>query len=268
MALIMKLLYIFLSILLVRILDLSANGMSNDDLANLLNIVQDMELDHQKRIKANPIQFLEEIKALLEAEKNNLLMHVNKKISIPDGYKPTDLVYLKDFKELKGIGKEDLRLRKILIEDLIRFVNKARENGLTIKIVSAYRTEEYQKFLFKHNVKTYGLKAAERQSAMPNHSQHQLGTAVDFIKIDDNLLDTKTGKWIYENSSKYGFSLSYPKDYEKETGYKAEPWHYMYIGKQACGIQEKYFNNLQHKLLKFWNKHKIAISDLIQKYIS
>ncbi|WKC58133.1 M15 family metallopeptidase [Borrelia sp. P9F1] len=262
----MRLLCIFLSTLLIHCLNLQAVGVSNQDLSILLNIVQGMELDHQKQIRANPIQFLEEIKTLLEAEKNGLLIQVNKKISIPREYKPTDLVYLKAFKELKGIGKEDLQLRKILIEDLIDFVNKARENGLTIKIVSAYRTEEYQRFLFKHNVKTYGLKVAERQSAMPNHSQHQLGTAIDFMKIDDNLLDTKSGKWIYENSVKYGFSLSYPKHYEKETGYKAEPWHYMYIGKPACSIQEKYFNNLQHKLLKFWNEHKIEISNLIQKY--
>ena len=162
--------------------------------------------------------------------------------------------------------EKSLRLRKILIDDLISFIREARKNGFTIKIVSAYRTEEYQKFLFEHNVKTYGLKVAEKQSARPNHSQHQLGTAIDFIKIDDNLLETKAGKWIYENSLKYGFSLSYPKTYEKETGYKSEPWHYMYIGKQACIIQEKYFNNLQYKLLKFWNEHKIEISNLIQKY--
>ncbi|UER67744.1 M15 family metallopeptidase [Borrelia sp. BU AG58] len=263
----MSLLCIFL-LLLTQGLNLQASSMSNKDLASLLNIVQDMELNYRKQIKTNPIQFLEEIKPLLVAEKNSLLIHVNKKIPIPRGYSPPDLVYLKDFKELKDIGKKGLQLRKILIDDLISFVKKARENGLTIKIVSAYRTEEYQRFLFEHNVQNYGLKIAEKQSAVPNHSQHQLGTAIDFIKIDDNLLDTKPGKWIYENSLKYGFSLSYPKGYEKETGYKSEPWHYMYIGKQACRIQEKYFNNLQHKFLKFWNEHKTEISNLIKKYTS
>lgn len=132
--------------------------------------------------------------------------------------------------------------------------------------MSAYRTREYQKFLFEHNVKTYGLKLAKIQSAIPDHSQHQLGTTIDFIQIDDNLLNTKAGKWLYENSFKHGFSLSYPKDHEIETGYKSEPWHYMYIGKQACILQKKYFNNLQYKLFKFWHEHKKELSTLIQKY--
>ncbi|AHH08556.1 D-alanyl-D-alanine metallocarboxypeptidase [Borrelia anserina BA2] len=132
--------------------------------------------------------------------------------------------------------------------------------------MSAYRTREYQKFLFEYNVKTYGLNIAKIQSASPDHSQHQLGTTIDFINIDDNLLNTKAGKWLYDNSSKYGFSLSYPKNHKGETGYKAEPWHYMYIGKQACILQKKYFNNLQYKLLTFWNEHKKELSKLIQKY--
>ncbi|QMU99347.1 D-alanyl-D-alanine carboxypeptidase family protein [Borrelia sp. A-FGy1] len=262
----MKLLYIFLLMCLVHILILQAINISKQDLESMLNIVKEIDPSLQKQIIKTPITFLKEIKPLLEAEKNNLLLQVNKKFPIPEGYKPTDLVYLKDFKELKDIGKKSLKLRKILIEDLINLIKEASKNGFAIKIVSAYRTKEYQKFLFEHNVKTYGLKLAEKQSAMPNHSQHQLGTAIDFVEINDNLLDTKVGKWIYENSSKYGFSLSYPKNYEKETGYKSEPWHYMYIGKQACIIQKKYFNNFQYKFLKFWNEHKIEISDLIQKY--
>ncbi len=65
-----------------------------------------------------------------------------------------------------------------------------------------------------------------------------MGTAIDFINLDDNLLNTKEGKWLYENSLKYGFSLSYPKGHEIETGYKAEPWHYLYIGPKPCLIQK------------------------------
>ncbi|WP_445436056.1 M15 family metallopeptidase [Candidatus Borreliella tachyglossi] len=264
----MKLFYIFLSIFLINNCVLEANEIQSQDLEILLEVTKNLDAPYRKQIKENPIQFLAEIKPLLEAEKNKLLILVNKKIPIPKGYQPKDLVYLKDFQELKDIGKKSLMLRKVLINDLISLVKDARENGFSIKIVSAYRTEEYQKFLFEHNVTTYGLKAAEQQSARPNHSQHQLGTAMDFMKIDDNLLNTKAGKWIYENSSKYGFSLSYPKNHERDTGYKSEPWHYMYIGKQACIIQEKYFNNLQYKLLEFWNEHKKEISNLIQKYTS
>ncbi|WP_421622642.1 M15 family metallopeptidase [Borrelia sp. MN22-0132] len=262
----MRALNIFSIILLVNNLTLQTNTISREDLKRLFKTIKILDKSYQKQIKEKPIQFIKELKPLLEAEKNDLLIFVNKKIPIPKGYNPTDLVYLKDFKELKNIGKKSLKLRKILINDLTNLIKAGRENGLQIKIVSAYRTREYQKFLFEHNVKTYGLKLAKIQSAIPDHSQHQLGTTIDFIQIDDNLLNTKSGKWLYENSLKHGFSLSYPKDHEIETGYKSEPWHYMYIGKQACILQKKYFNNLQYKLLKFWNEHKKEISNLIQKY--
>ncbi|WP_024654850.1 M15 family metallopeptidase [Borrelia hispanica] len=245
---------------------LEANQISKQDFQILLNIIKTLDQVHQKQIKEQPISFIQELKPLIKAEENNLLILVNKKIPIPKGYNPTDLVYLKNFKELKNIGKENFKLRKILINDLIDLINEGKNNGLQIKIISAYRTKEYQNFLFKYNVKTYGIKSAQIQSAISNHSQHQLGTTIDFINTDDNLLNTKEGKWLYENSSKYGFSLSYPQKHEKETGYKAEPWHYMYIGKQACTLQKKYFNNLQYKFLEFWNNHKKELLKLIQKY--
>ncbi|AHH06646.1 D-alanyl-D-alanine metallocarboxypeptidase [Borrelia crocidurae DOU] len=257
---------IFLVSNLINNPSLEANTISKQDFQTLLNIIKTLDQVHQKQIKEQPISFIQELKPLFEAEENNLLILVNKKIPIPKGYNPTDLVYLKNFKELKNIGKENLKLRKILINDLIDLINAGKKNGLQIKIISAYRTKEYQNFLFKYNVKTYGIKSAQIQSAISNHSQHQLGTTIDFINTDDNLLNTKEGKWLYENSSKYGFSLSYPKKHEKETGYKAEPWHYMYIGKQACALQKKYFNNLQYKFLEFWNNNKKELLKLIQKY--
>lgn len=247
-------------------LSLLANNISKKDLEVLLKIAQAMNKECKNFIEKNPIQFLKEIKPLVDAEKNNLLTLINKKIPIPENYKIPDLVNIDDFEDLKNLGAKTIKVRKILIEDLIRLIKDAKKFGIEIKIKSAYRTQEYQKFLFDYNVKTYGRKVAETQSAIPGHSQHHMGTAIDFINIDDNLLNTKEGKWLYENSLKYGFSVSYPKGYETETGYKAEPWHYLYIGHKPCFIQKKYFNNLQHKLLKFWNQNKTNLINLIEKY--
>lgn len=247
-------------------LSLLANNISKKDLEVLLKIAQAMNKECKNFIEKNPIQFLKEIKPLVDAEKNNLLTLINKKIPIPENYKIPDLVNIDDFEDLKNLGAKTIKVRKILIEDLIRLIKDAKKFGIEIKIKSAYRTQEYQKFLFDYNVKTYGRKVAETQSAIPGHSQHHMGTAIDFINIDANLLNTKEGKWLYENSLKYGFSVSYPKGYETETGYKAEPWHYLYIGPKPCFIQKKYFNNLQHKLLEFWNQNKTNLINLIEKY--
>ncbi|AJY72559.1 M15 family metallopeptidase [Borreliella afzelii] len=247
-------------------LSLLANNISKKDLKILLKITKTINEQYKNFIEKNPIQFLKEIKPLVDAEKNNLLTLINKKIPIPENYKVLDLVNVNDFKDLKNIGAKTLRVRQILIKDLIQLIKDAKKIGIEIKIKSAYRTQEYQKFLFDYNVKTYGEKVAETQSAIPGHSQHHMGTAIDFINLDDNLLNTKEGKWLYENSLKYGFSLSYPKGHEIETGYKAEPWHYLYIGPKPCLIQKKYFNNLQYKLLEFWNHNKTNLINLIEKY--
>ncbi|AHH03579.1 D-alanyl-D-alanine metallocarboxypeptidase [Borrelia nietonii YOR] len=102
----MKSLNIFSLILLVNNFTLQANPISKQDLKILLQTIKTLDKSYQKQIKDNPIQFIKELKPLLEAEKNALLILVNKKIPIPREYNPTDLVYLKDFKKLKILEKK------------------------------------------------------------------------------------------------------------------------------------------------------------------
>ena len=71
-------------------------------------------------------------------------------------------------------------------------------------------------------------------SASPGHSQHQLGTAVDFTnaaasyEIWRPFGDTSASWWLRKHAPEYGFVLAYP--HGRETGYRWEPWHYRYIG--------------------------------------
>jgi D-alanyl-D-alanine carboxypeptidase len=73
-------------------------------------------------------------------------------------------------------------------------------------------------------------------SARAGHSQHQLGTVIDFStneigdKLGDEFSNTRASKWLSQNAHKYGFIISYPKGCENITGYKHESWHYRYIG--------------------------------------
>ena len=56
-----------------------------------------------------------------------------------------------------------------------------------------------------------------------------------------------------ENAYKYGFILRYPKNKKNITGFKYEPWHYRYVGKDVAKIIHE--NNITleeyHKRLKF-----------------
>ncbi|GIW08792.1 MAG: hypothetical protein KatS3mg060_3597 [Dehalococcoidia bacterium] len=67
-------------------------------------------------------------------------------------------------------------------------------------------------------------------SAKPGHSEHQLGTAIDFAsaengyELDESFANTREGKWLLANATRYGFVLSYPAGAESITGYAYEPW--------------------------------------------
>ena len=89
-------------------------------------------------------------------------------------------------------------------------------------------------------------------SARPGHSEHQLGTTLDFRSYGGsapwNYADwgrTKAGTWLRNNAWKYGFVLSYPKGKTAQTCYAYEPWHYRYVGRavaariHASGLTER-----------------------------
>ena len=90
---------------------------------------------------------------------------------------------------------------------------------------------------------------AERESARPGASQHQLGTAIDFGSITDAFAQTRAGKWLVAHAWEYGFSLSYPQGDEGITGYRYESWHYRFITKPGVLLQRRYFGNIQQYLL-------------------
>ena len=118
----------------------------------------------------------------------------------------------------------------------------AKKEGYTIRAVSTYRSFSYQKDLYSRYANNDGVKKADTYSARAGHSEHQTGLAVD---VDNNrevytsFGNTKEFTWMKNNAYKYGFILRYTKENEWITGYKDEPWHYRYVGKDiAKYIQE------------------------------
>ena len=151
------------------------------------------------------------------------------------------------------------RGRKLDVEKALQVMAKAAlEDGIKLLVSSTYRSYSYQEKLFARWVAIDGLEEAERESARPGTSQHQLGSAIDFGSITDDFDETSMGKWLYANASKYGWSLSFPKNYEDITGYRWECWHFRYIGVPACQMQRKWFGNVQQYMLEFidlWKKY-------------
>lgn len=204
----------------------------------------------------NPQEFLQDLHAVLQSEEDfpsddlSPFYLIDKKHTVSSDYIPKNLIPLKK-NELFDINKNNLSLRPEAYEALKKLAEAALKDGIKLTVSSTYRSYEYQKNLFDYWVSVDGLEEAERESARPGTSQHQLGLALDFAPVDDAFDETLEGKWVYENASKYGWSLSFPQGYEHVTGYRWECWHFRYIGKTAVDFQKKWFSNIQQFMIEF-----------------
>ncbi len=158
---------------------------------------------------------------------------VNKEIRLPDDYSiETDTV------------QGDYVMETTAAYFCRLMIEAAKEDGIELKVLSAYRTVKYQERLFERNIEsrmedgmTYDEAYADVSVniAPPGGSEHNAGLAVDIITKKDwdtytGFEDTKEFAWLVENGPDYGYILRYLKGKEDITGYIYEPWHFRYIG--------------------------------------
>lgn len=220
-----------------------------------------LNLPTKDLINANRSVFLNELTTLLQQDTDYLLVLVDKQHFLQEDYVPEDLVPLVKNSHY-AINRLDLSLRIPVEKALCVMANAAKNDGITLLVSSTYRSYQYQKGLYERNVKQLGKEVADRESAMPGASQHQLGTAIDFGSITDDFMYTAQGKWLSNNAHLYGFSLSFPQNYEHVTGYRFECWHYRYIGIEACRMQAKWFNNVQQYMMELIDAYEKALANL------
>lgn len=129
---------------------------------------------------------------------------------------------------------------------MVEMLGAAQRDGLSMAVVSSFRSYQEQYDLFNYYVRTIGQAEAERTSAHAGHSEHQLGTTADVsaASVGFDLLEsfgaTAEGKWLAANGWKFGFIVSYPAGKEAITGYAYEPWHVRFVGKAEAA---KVFNS-------------------------
>jgi zinc D-Ala-D-Ala carboxypeptidase len=210
----------------------------------------------RSRIEAAPARFAELLAAAVadRAADPMLLYRVDKGKALPEGYEPADLVAL-DGAGL-SVSKQGHRLRRPAFEAMKAMDAAARAGGVTLLVSSTYRSYDYQVEVFARNVKESGREAALMVSAEPGHSQHQLGTAIDFGSITDAFARTKAGRWLLANAPRFGFSLSFPEGMTAITGYSWESWHYRYVGKAAAAMADEFFAGAQRYALMFLEAYR------------
>ena len=164
---------------------------------------------------------------------SSILVLVNKSHALKSDYVPSDLVSIPSF--------PNLLLRQVAIDDFENLLAAAKLDNVYLIPYSTYRSYDYQKGLYEKYLKEDTQQVVDTYSARPGHSEHQTGLAIDirssshWYSLTDNDYD-----WMLNNSYKYGFIVRYPKDNSKITGYKEEPWHIRYLGRDiATKVHDK-----------------------------
>ena len=164
---------------------------------------------------------------------NDILAPLDKQHRLPADCVPPDLEELPG--AISAQGAQYMRTEALAA--LREMFDAARTDGFVLQVNSSFRSYQTQADTYNYWVQTYGKEQADRTSARPGHSEHQLGTTADVGargQFLEDFIGTAEADWLAENAWKYGFIISYPDGKEDITGYAYEPWHVRYVGKEVA----------------------------------
>ena len=166
-----------------------------------------------------------------DAEGNLFL--VNRQWMVSDTYEPSEL----DMSDVPGQVRKMRPEAAAALREM--FAACKEETGKTLLSVSGFRSYAKQDGLFQHKLRSVKKNKAKAMEyvAPPGASEHQTGLAMDIGQKHKETLEvsfakTEGGIWCRENCWRFGFILRYGEEWEEVTGYKYEPWHFRYVGKE------------------------------------
>lgn len=159
---------------------------------------------------------------------------INGKNRLPDGFEQTvEIIPVEN-----AVG-EKYEIEKKTYEAFLRLRADLLENdGIQAELISVYRTVAQQEKTFENYTKRHGLEYAKKYAALPGHSEHHTGFAIDVGFLLDGKVDHSIAgllstdhlfKVVHRKLPKYGFILRYPEGKETITNIGYEPWHFRYI---------------------------------------
>jgi D-alanyl-D-alanine carboxypeptidase len=208
----------------------------SDQVANLPELIQTIA----DQVQAKPVTIFNPPKYSID-QADSIWVVINKQRRIsPPRYKPENLVF-PAFPRPRVQNPFGLQLRGEAALATVELAAAMRAAGKgTLILNSGFRTYNTQGALYDRTKETRGLAVAEKLSARPGHSEHQLGLAADFSARGQGCViltcfgNTKAGRWLAENAHEHGFILRYPKGYRAITGFQYEPWHFRYVGAELA----------------------------------
>lgn len=157
---------------------------------------------------------------------------------------PLDISYVPQLVDIASDRLVDVRIEA----DARQMFEDAAADGMSMYIVSAYRSYDSQRQVFNETMSSWiaqgyapmdAYDETKKSVAVPGISEHATGLALDitsstYTELNDAQAETAEAQWLAANSWKYGFILRYPTEKADVTGIIFEPWHYRYVGKEAA----------------------------------
>lgn len=163
---------------------------------------------------------------------------MDRELGIPAGYGTSHGLTLVPEPATLAVAGKDLRGRTVKLAPaaaaaLKRMTVAAAKDGVTLQIVSGFRSAAYQAALLRMKLnRGMSIATALSINTPPGYSEHQSGCAVDLATphspaADQSFARTPAYAWLNRRAAEYGFHLSYPQS--NANGIEFEPWHWRYV---------------------------------------
>ncbi len=135
----------------------------------------------------------------------------------------------------------DIRFPDILMErdaaNILQLIIEKLSAEKSIIPISGYRSLREQTDIYFTSLKENGEDFTKKYVALPDHSEHQTGLAID-LGLNQKEIDFIRPDFPYDGicnefrkaAPNYGFIKRYEKGKEEITGISHEPWHFRYVG--------------------------------------
>lgn len=187
------------------------------------------------------------------------------------------------------LGQNKMYLRKEAFDAFLKMQEAADEDEIDLKIASATRNFDYQKYIWdgkwngtilvdgKNLSKSIPdepkrFKKILEYSAIPGTSRHHWGTDIDINDANPSYFDSAKGEkeyeWLLKNAAQFGFCQAYNlKGTKRPTGYNEEKWHWSYLPLARTFTQE-YKNLITNEDIKGFNGDEyVSSQNLINNYV-
>ena len=173
-------------------------------------------------------------------------------------------------RSLPSLYGNGYKVLKRVNEAFLDMNSAARKSGLSVRVVSSYRSFNHQNLIWTRKYKRYRSRQLSpqtavnyniRYTAIPGSSRHHWGTEIDVVdgtvKTSQYPLNTKHyhgngmyksfREWMDYNAHKYGFYRVYTNDHTRR-GFRYEPWHYSFAELAKPMLKEYTERDVQNTL--------------------